>query len=275
MAALPVNSPGAAPPRWTAELLGRLEQGPLAGAGHLERAGGRFVARHRRGIIASAFQPVVSTRDGSVFGHQAYARAAGHGGEAAAPWSVFAHAADGQEVVRLDRLVRTTHALNYFDRPRAQPRLFVRVEQRLLDTVTDEYGRAFEEILDALGARPAQVVIVLPSSAIDDPTVFVRATLSYRRRGYAVAAQARSVRDLARSSIALAEPGFVILPRPSADQIEAAGRVTGLLHGLGVRTIARDVETAGEAAWSHAAGFDLLQGHHFGKPLPDAWGGRP
>lgn len=273
MAALSLTLPSTAP-TWPDELLGRLAEGPLGGAGRLERAGGRIVARNRHGTLASAFQPVIAAGDGVAIGHQAYVRARTPDGEESSPWSAFAHETDGQATVRLDRLVRTVHALNYFDRARSRQKLFVRVEQRLLDTVTDEYGRAFEEILASLGASPSRVAIVLPATALDDPLVFVRAVLSYRRRGYAVAAQACSPREFSRATLLLAEPEFVILARPAADQIEGAARRVNVLHGIGVRVIARGIESAEEAAWSHAAGFDLLQGYHFGKPVPEAKGGR-
>jgi EAL domain-containing protein (putative c-di-GMP-specific phosphodiesterase class I) len=258
----------AAPLRWSEAILAQLSDGPLAGAGRLEGRGGFAVGLHRHGTIASAFQPVVSTQDGTVVGHQAYVRAASPGGEALAPWSTFAHCADGPEVVRMDRLCRAVHTLNWLARPRGGQRLFLRVEQRLLDTVTDDCGHAFEDILAVLGASPRQVAIVLPASALDDPTVFVRAALAYRSRGYDTVAQLRSARDLARASLALAHPSFVIVPTPPAHQVDAARRVVQVVRGLGARAIARHVETAPQAAWANAAGFDCLQGYHFGRPAP-------
>jgi EAL domain-containing protein (putative c-di-GMP-specific phosphodiesterase class I) len=252
------------------EVLRRLGDGPLSAAGRLALDAGRIVGRHRHGTLASAFQPIVAARDGSVAGHQAYVRPTGVDGKAAAPWAAFAHCANGHETVRLDRLCRTVHAANWLTRPRDGQRLFLRVEQRLLDTVADDYGHAFEDILLALGARPSQMAIVLPASALEDPTVFVRASLAYRSRGYGVVATLRTLRNLAWSSLALAQPTHVMLPPPAADQVPAAGRVVRVVHDMGACAIACNVETAPQAAWSHVAGFDFLQGFHFGEPGPDA-----
>jgi diguanylate cyclase (GGDEF)-like protein len=51
--------------------------------------------------------------------------------------------------------------------------------------------------------------------------------------------------------------------------------VLGLVHGLGLKTVAECVETAQEAAMLGQQGVDFLQGYYFGKPSVErAWGER-
>jgi EAL domain-containing protein (putative c-di-GMP-specific phosphodiesterase class I) len=111
--------------------------------------------------------------------------------------------ADGQELVALDRLARTLHAINFFGVQR-HGLLFLRVHERLLTSVKYDHGQHFSSVLISLGLNPARVVIELPSAAVAHRTFLGYLTKSYQRYGFKVAGNLpnaghiMSVSDMAR-----------------------------------------------------------------------------
>jgi EAL domain-containing protein (putative c-di-GMP-specific phosphodiesterase class I) len=122
------------------------------------------------------------------------------GGEQFAP---FECVADDQELVALDRLARTLHAINFFGVQR-HGLLFVRVHERLLKSVKYDHGQHFSAVLISLGLNPGRIVIELPSAAVAHRTFLGYLTKSYQRYGFKVAGNLpnaghiMSVSDMAR-----------------------------------------------------------------------------
>ncbi len=227
---------------------------------------GAVVAQFYRSRITSAFQPLVRARDGLVIGHQALLRVEGPAGETVAPWSLFAQASSDAALVRLDRLCRTVHALNYFDTARPDALLFLNIESRLLTGVSADHGAYFEAILALIGVVPARVVIVMPPDAIENPVAFVRAAISYRIRGYRVLARVRSIADADLSHVFLADPHYVSVDAPAALEGPAARRFLEALAHRRIHLVARGIENATHLELARAAGIELLQGFHLGRP---------
>jgi EAL domain-containing protein (putative c-di-GMP-specific phosphodiesterase class I) len=226
---------------------------------------GAVVAQYFRSRLTSAFQPIVRAADGSVTGHHGLLRVQGETGAPAAPWSVFAQASNDGQLVGLDRLARTVHALNYFPGARADASLFLNVEQRLLTGVSADHGAYYEAILALLGIAPNRVVIVMPPGAADDPAVFVRAAISYRIRGYRVLAQVRSTAESDLAHVFLAEPHFIALDASPAT-LKAGARFVDAFKRRGIHGLARRIETPEQAGAAREAGYDLLAGQLFGAP---------
>jgi EAL domain-containing protein (putative c-di-GMP-specific phosphodiesterase class I) len=226
---------------------------------------GAVVAQFYRSRITSAFQPLVSARDATVAGHHALLRVAS-GGESVAPWSLFAQALDDDALVRLDRLCRTVHALNYFSRRGPQGRLFLNIESRLLTGVKADHGAYFEAILALIGIAPERVVIVMPPGAIEEPVAFVRAAISYRIRGYRVMVPIRSIADAELSHVFLADPHFVAIDGPEALAGPGAPQFLKALAQRGTHLVARGVEDDAHRGSALAHGVELLQGFHVGRP---------
>jgi EAL domain-containing protein (putative c-di-GMP-specific phosphodiesterase class I) len=227
---------------------------------------GAVVAQFYRSRITSAFQPVVRARDAAVAGHHALLRVESATGESIAPWSLFAQALEDAALVRLDRLCRTVHALNYFPTGDPGARLFLNIEQRLLTGVAADHGAYFEAILALIGVAPERVVIVMPPGATDNPVAFVRAAISYRIRGYRVMVPVRSLADAELSHVFLAEPHYVAIDGPEA---LAGTEARGFLQALaqrGTHLVARGVETDGHRDLALAHGVEFLQGFHVGRP---------
>ena len=245
----------------------------------LERIGrehfpGHELSEPRPGIVAaqffqarltSAFQPIVRAA-GGVTGHHALVRVNGDGGDSAAPWKVFAQASDDANLVLLDRLCRTVHALNYFPSAPAGSFLFVNIEKRLLNFVAADHGVYFEAILAKMGISPGRVVIVMPASASDDPVTFVRAAISYRIRGYRVLAQLRATTEADLEHLFLADPHYAAIDGPAPERSDEIAPIVAALTRRGIGSVARRIESEAQAQAARDAGFNFLQGWHYAVP---------
>ena len=227
---------------------------------------GAVVAQFYRSRVTSGFQPIARAQDGALLGHHALLRVESRSGESIAPWGLFAQAGDDAALVRLDRLCRTVHALNYFPSSRGDELLFLNVEQRLLTGVAADHGAWFEAVLALVGVPTHRVVIVMPPEVVDNPVVFVRAAISYRIRGYRVLVPVRSISEADLSHVFLADPHYVALDSSIALEVPAARRFLGALAQRGTHLMARGVERPEQAEAARAAGVELLQGFHVGRP---------
>lgn len=227
---------------------------------------GAVIAQFFRSRITSTFQPVARARGGDVVGHQALLRVEAPSGESVAPWSLFAQASDDPALVKLDRLCRTVHALNYFPSAGDASMLFLNVERRLLTGVSADHGAYYEAILALLGIAAQRVAIVMPPDAIENPVAFVRAAISYRIRGYRVLVPVRSIADAELSHVFLADPHYVSIDSPAALEGPAARRFLEALAHRGIHLVARGIECEAHAETACAAGVELLQGFHVGRP---------
>jgi EAL domain-containing protein (putative c-di-GMP-specific phosphodiesterase class I) len=226
---------------------------------------GFVIAQFYRSHVTSAFQPIVPARGGSAVGHHALLRVQSRTGESVAPWSLFAQASSDPALVNLDRLCRTVHALNYFPSHPGDGLLFLNVERRLLTGVVADHGAWFEAILAVIGAPPTRVVIVMPLDAVDNPVAFVRAAISYRIRGYRVLVPVRSITEADLSHVFLADPHFVAVDTAALESAAASGFLDALAH-RGTHLVARGIESPQHAEAARAAGVELLQGFHLGRP---------
>jgi EAL domain-containing protein (putative c-di-GMP-specific phosphodiesterase class I) len=268
-----MNVPVADPPVSSQrELLARIAREHFAGHELSEPRPGVVVARFHQANLTSAFQPIVRSSDGGVAGHHALIRVNGDGGDSAQPWNVFAQAADDADLVQLDRMCRTVHALNYFPKASAASSLFLNIEQRLLNFVSADHGAYFEAILAKMNVSPGRVTIVMPAGASEDPVTFVRAAISYRIRGYRVLAQLRATTEADLAHLFLADPHYVAIdglsPSPPSakvegDRIDDLARIVTTLSRRGIHTIARRIESVEQAQAARDVGFGFLQGWHF------------
>lgn len=232
--------------------------GPL-----LRVAPGRVAGQFLAARLSSVFQPVHG-RDGQGIGHAAYVRCAGAGlgdGEGElSPWKLFAGAADDDELVRLDRLVRTVHAINYFGAAADGQLLFLLVDPRLLPAVGAGHGSTFERVLASFGVATSRVAIVLPDGGEAHPGLVARVARNYRSRGYRVALRVRE------GQVLQAAPQDIVLLRaggnaPLAERIAA-------VHAAGATALVTQVESPAVLATALAAGADAYQGFIDGPPAP-------
>lgn len=153
---------------------------------------GRVVGKYYGAYISSTFQPWRSAAGGEIVAYEAYARSHSKNGEDLSPWQLFADAAVDSDLVTLDRLCRTVHALNFFSRlDLAQP-LVLNVDGRLLHAVSERHGEFFGKVLSLLGVSPQRIVIEIHTSHLLDLTRLKQVLASYRRYGFVVAVNAES-----------------------------------------------------------------------------------
>ncbi|MFM1992118.1 MAG: hypothetical protein RJA99_5075 [Pseudomonadota bacterium] len=226
---------------------------------------GRVVGRFLQARLASVFDPVIELADGVVRGARAELRTVGARGPGLAPWAVFAAAAGPAELVRLDRLARTVHALAFQTIARPGQALHLSVHPRLLDAVPDHHGRAYRGLLDSLGLEALRVVIELPAIAPGDEARIAPIAANYRRHGFGVAFRPVSRRQLD----ALLGHCALDALRIDADRLVRFGAVDATLEAARRRRIeivvegvrgAFDVELARELGATH------VQGPAFGAP---------
>lgn len=217
--------------------------------------------------LASVFQPVVGA-GGAVTGHSAYVRCHGDGANELSPWQLFTRAASDEDLVRLDRLCRTVHAINYFRGASAGEQLYLAVEARLLASVPDEHGRAFERVLTGFGVPTSRVTIVLPESINAEPALLSPVIANYRYRGYRVAVTNRSGDLETLERLVSYRPDVIRLRGDSVTGSPALAAQLRLVHLAGSHTLVTHLETPPELEAARHAGAELLQGNALASPEP-------
>ena len=77
--------------------------------------------------------------------------------------------------------------MNYFSAVPEGQTLFLVVQPRLLESVKDGHGRAFEKVLDLIGVETSRVVIEIPAEVNQDWRLLKHVIVNYRSRGYRIA----------------------------------------------------------------------------------------
>ncbi len=233
----------------------------------LQRAAdGRIAGHFFHCRLSSVFQPVFDVSARQVVGHAAYVRSDANDDGALSPWGIFALAAEDPVLVRLDRLCRTLHALNYFGAVPERQSLFLAVQPRLLESVKDGHGRAFEKVLDLIGVETSRVVIEIPLEVNQDWRLLKHVIVNYRSRGYRIALNHGGENEGWMAELGSLYPDFV---RLEAGQLKKRSGMTALvdaIHRFGATLLVRDVETEQEMVAAVRVGADLLQGRFLGEP---------
>lgn len=126
--------------------------------------------------------------------------------EGLSPYNLFARAAREHELIALDRLCRTLHAINFFSMS-IPGFLFLNVHERLLKNIKYDHGRTFAAILIAMGLNPGQIVIEIPEAAAGHRTFLEFILENYHRNGFKVAINLPSA-GLIHNLATLLEPDF-------------------------------------------------------------------
>ncbi|HEX4984919.1 MAG TPA: EAL domain-containing protein [Burkholderiales bacterium] len=235
----------------------------------LQRAAdGRIVGSFFHCRLGSVFQPVFDLGERQVVGHAAYVRSEADQGGGVSPWGVFALAAEDPVLVRLDRLCRTVHALNYFGAASRRQSLFVGVQPRLLESVKDGHGRAFERILDLIGVETSRVVIEIPAEVNGDWRLLKHVIVNYRSRGYRIAMNHRGDNEGWMAELGSLYPDFVRLDVARLRVASGVRALVDAIHRFGATLLVRDVETEQDLVTAVRAGADLLQGRYLGETVP-------
>lgn len=217
--------------------------------------------------LTSVFQPVFSLTQGKTTGHAAYVRSKSDDGIALWPWQVFSLASKDEQLVDLDRLCRAVHALNYyFNNPSKLGSLFVDVHPRLLESVKDDHGRAFENFLDLIGVKTSRVVIEIPPIVNRNWKLLQHVITNYRSRGYQIAADYSGTRSDWMIELGSLYPDIVRIEAVDLVRHETINALVDTIHSLGASLLVRDIETPEQLVAARQANADYLQGNLLSKP---------
>lgn len=243
----------------------------------LVAAGERAAARFGDLVLSSVFQPIYDLQRRQAVGHEALLRAAAPDGTAVPPETVFALPSAASAIVHLDRLARTLHTLNFLaQRRRTGGYLYLNVHPRHLTAVSASHGLVFEAILKRCGLAPADIVLEVLESEIDDDGHLLEAVANYRQRGYLMAIDNFGCRHSNLDRLWRLQPEIVKLDRSlvkaAAEDRQAARvleRLVGIVHDLSAVAVAEGIETGEQLEAARAAGADLVQGNLLGLPRKD------
>ncbi len=249
------------------------------GATGAERFGivdGRVQACFGGRVFGTLFQPVVERAGGRAIGHEAHLQVLEGEGQGLPAQAVFLDARDDDELIHLDRVARTLHALNFLlEREQHSGFLALNVHPQLIRAVPDHHGHAFETVLARCGLTPDRIVLELTDDGFENLPRLAAAIAEYRARGYRVAIDnfGRHSSDLER--LETLAPDIVKLDRSligHAGHLSLAKRVmTGLcaeIRHFGLTMVCQCIENPLQLQVAHEAGVDWLQGRLIGRPAP-------
>ena len=224
--------------------------------------------------LLSAFQPIFDTRlTEGLIGYEAFLRPS-TGIEAVTPGFAFSMAENEGKLVKLDRVARTLHVLNYLALPEKRGLLFLNVHPKLLNSVTT-HGKVFEHILHQHSVPTREVVIEINESQADREDLLIEAINNYRVRGYRIAIDHFGGPNSNLDKLWQLSPHFVKLDihiiqkaQQDAKLRRCLPKLIELIHALGAETIIQGIENQLQLDIALDAGAKLLQGYHLGNPGP-------
>lgn len=243
----------------------------------LETQGAEVISKFIGVQLKSAFQPIRDTRrKGEPLGYEALLRPS-IGPEALTTQFAFDFADKQGRLVKLDRVARTLHMLNYLQLPEShRGLLFLNVHPKLLATV-NAHGKVFERILHNHSVPTHQVVIEIQESAVDIEKHLTEAVSNYRDRSYRIAIDGFGGSKTNLDRLWRISPDFVKLDRGIIRDAETNPKVRKVLaklieisQELGAQTIVQGIENDTQHSIAVDASANLLQGYHLGRPESSA-----
>ena len=146
------------------------------------------------------------------------------------------------------------------------------------DVLLDSAVERLEAIVQAAGAPNDAIMFeVTERGLLTDPALAARQLERFRNRGFRIALDDFGAGWSSLSQVQKLPLDCLKIDRaltgalasdPGARAI--AGTIAALAWQLGIECVAEGVETAGQAETARALGIRLMQGYHFGHPLPIA-----
>lgn len=226
--------------------------------------------------LYSAFQPLFSADKLLPVAHEALLRARNAEGRAISPLDAFAVPKSNEQIIYFDRLCRVVHAVNFAHQSSRVPDLYLNISGRHLISVNGGHGQFFEAMLRHCGLQPAQIVLEILESRVDDLKHLQAAIAAYRLRGYRIAIDDFGCQNSNFDRLWQLTPDIVKLDRsliveatsnPRARRI--LPKLVDIVHDLGAIVVCEGVETVPQHQIAVDAGVDLLQGFYYARPAPD------
>lgn len=228
--------------------------------------------------LSSEFQPIFDIgKSEGLLGYEAFLRPS-TGIESVSPQFAFMAADSQNRLVKLDRVARTLHMLNYLNLPNDRELLFLNVHPKLLVSVTT-HGKVFEHILHIHSVPTTQVVIEIMENAVEADKQLIEAVENYRDRGFKIAIDDFGCKHSNLNRLWKLTPNYVKLDVGIIKQAETDNKVRRVLpklieivQALGAQAIIEGIENAVQLDIALDAGARLLQGYHLARPaLAQDW----
>jgi EAL domain-containing protein (putative c-di-GMP-specific phosphodiesterase class I) len=239
---------------------------------HLSVVADATVASFKGLRLHSAFQPVFGLAHGRAVGYEGLLRATDPHGTAVPPLTVFKMAHTVEEVVLLDTLCRTIHALN-FARMSQDHWLFLNVSPTVFADQFQDLRDFFSSLVARCGLPPNRIVVEILESALHKDIAAPMAF--YREQGGLVAVDDFGAGHSNLDRVWRLKPDIVKLDRvllrhTNKDRTSRMflKRMVSTMHEAGSLVLIEGVEDESEAVIAMDSDVDLTQGFHFGRPAP-------
>ncbi|MDT4290855.1 EAL domain-containing protein [Methylomonas sp. MO1] len=222
--------------------------------------------------LRSEFQPIFDAgKSHGLLGYEALLRTS-TGLEAVSPDFAFSWADNQGKLVKLDRVARTLHMLNYLNLPTDKGLLFLNVHPKLLVSV-NTHGKVFEHILHLHSVPTTKVVLEIMENAVEADQQLLEAVDNYRDRGFQVAIDNFGSRHSNLDRLWRLSPSFVKLDLSIIHQAQTDAKIRRVLpklieiiQALGAQAIIEGIENEVQLDIALDAGGKLLQGYFLGRP---------
>ncbi len=184
------------------------------------KADNSYWARFGSLILGSEFHTIHALREDKVIGYEAELIVRASTGNLLNINSIFNSLDNNDQIVHLDRLVRTLHSLNYLQQFDGQDYLLsLQVQPRHIVSVNDDHGKVFEIILSDCGLKPDRVL--LHTRLLDHATLkhFNKALSSYKNRGYKIGVRLTEARSLSLLANLGVEPDVLFIHYPELEYV--------------------------------------------------------
>jgi EAL domain-containing protein (putative c-di-GMP-specific phosphodiesterase class I) len=224
--------------------------------------------------LSSAFQPIYSSvKIGEPLGYEALLRPT-IGPDVANAAFAFSFADSQGKLVKLDRVARTLHMLNYLHLPENRGLLFLNVHPKLIVSV-NAHGKVFERILHGHSVPTQQVVIEVQENAVETDKELIEAISNYQDRGYRIAIDNFGSKHSNLDRLWRISPHFIKFDISIIQGAEANPKLRKILprlieisNDLDAQAIVAGVENETQYQIALDSGANLLQGYHLGRPAP-------
>ncbi len=216
--------------------------------------------------LTTQFQPIHAARRGERAGYEAQLRAQDASGAPLRPDALIDAAANGGQLVELDRAVRALHLRNFATVDPGDGKLFLDVHP---DAAVADMGsaREFADLIRYYGLMPKRVCIAMLPQACGAEDKLADAVAAYRELGSVIALDNFGIGCSNLGRLAELRPAMVKLDQATLSQAIGAAKakaafpsLVGMLQDAGCQVVVQGVESVQQALSAIDSGANYLQG---------------
>ncbi|MCC2957506.1 EAL domain-containing protein [Massilia sp. IC2-477] len=245
-----------------------------------------FLARHQMALPAAVkaalrrkeffleYQPVVDLRTGKWMGVEALVRWRRPTGEIVMPDMFIPIAEQHELIVQLTEQVLTGVCHDAGSYLQSHPDFHVGINVSPADFHTPNFMHKLQLKLEAMQARPGNLILEVTERGLLDPVVARETTGSLRRHGFAVAIDDFGTGYSSLSYLESLELDYLKIDRSFIEAIgtgaptsQVVGHIIGMAKDLGLCMIAEGVESQAQAEFLRKRGVQYAQGWLFGRSM--------